>query len=228
MIKRGIKNCVLVELEKLSDNEYSFASGAKILIDTTYKPEHHQRIYGKCVAVPEILTKGDLIKYDEGDYRYIDSIVPEVQVDDIVYFSYVAVSKTSIIEHEGKSYCNINYSSILCVIRNGEIIPIGGNILCEEYFGPTAKPMEIDGKTVYAETSRSGLVTGIAKASNNHAVVKIVGKPLKEDDQELEPGDVVMFPTKFGFKNNIEGIDYVFLKYWDLHAIVGKSSEVLV
>jgi len=87
MIKHGTKNCVLVELEKLSDNEYVLASGIKLFMDTSYKPEAHQRIYGKCVAVPQLLTKGDQIKYEAGDFRFVDSIEPEVQIGDTVYFT---------------------------------------------------------------------------------------------------------------------------------------------
>lgn len=251
MIKRGTKNSVLVELEKLSDNEFQLASGVKLFMDTSYKPEDHQRIYGTCVAIPELLTKGDQIKYEEGDYRYVDSIVPEVMVGDKVYFTYISVNKSNLIEYEGKSYCNIPYSSILCVVRHGQypeygttsdgqrialsmattqqIIPIGGNIMCEEYYGKDAEYTEVDGKKIYGEVSKSGLITNIIKKpSQKEAKVKIVGSPLKEDNLEVAPGDIVMFPNKFGFKNNIEGTDYLFIKYWDIHAIVGNETESLV
>jgi co-chaperonin GroES (HSP10) len=229
MIKRGNKNSVLVELEKLSDNEYSFASGVKLFMDTSYKPEEHQRIYGKCVAIPEVLTKGDMVKFEEGDYRFVDSIVPEVQIGDTVYFNYVSVNKQNLIEYEGKSYCNINYSAILCVVREGKIIPIGGNIMCKEYYGKGATFTEVGGVKVFGELSSSGLITSIIKKpSQRHAVVRITGTPLKGDSIEVSPGDVIMFPNKFGFKNNIEGKDYLFVKYWDVHAIVGNEKESLV
>jgi co-chaperonin GroES (HSP10) len=265
MIKRGTLNSVLVEIEKLSDSEYTFASGAKLFMDTSYKPEQHQRIYGECVAVPEILTKGDQIKYEDGDFRFADSIEPEVRVGDRVYFVYLTINKQNLIEHEGKTYCNIPYSAILCVVRkeplrieakettthlweNGkggqvsihkvegkllsesiEIIPIGGNIICEEYYGKGATYTEVEGKKIYGEVSKSGLVTGIIKKpSQKHAVIKIVGTPLKGDVMEVSPGDIVAFPDKFAFKNNIEGADYLFIKYWDINAIVGNESESLV
>jgi co-chaperonin GroES (HSP10) len=270
-MKRGTKNSVLVELEKLSDDEYQLGSGVKLFINTTYKPEQHQRIYGTCVAIPEMLTKGDQIKFEEGDYRFTDSIEPEVKVGDRVYFTYLVVRKENLVEYEGKSYYNIPYSQILCVVRdvpagfrldvpkafeyckeNGieweylldqvlnkgidldfkvntpatkEIIPIGGNILLEEYYGKDATEIEVDGKKIFVQMGKS-LVTGIAKPSTKEGIVRIVGSPLKEDLMEVSCGDIVTFPNKFGFKNNIEGTDYLFVKYWDIQAIVGQENLV--
>lgn len=271
MIKRGTSNSVLVELEKLSDDEYVFSSGAKLYMNNTFKPENFVRIHGECVAVPEVLTKGDQVKYETGDYRFVDSIEPEVQVGDRVYFNYVSVHKGSLLEYEGKCYCNVPYSAILCVVRDipegfemdvdkaleyckregvefnslieqaqnktldvdfhiirhasKQIIPIGGNILCEEYFGKDAEMIEVNGFKIHVNSSGSGLVTNIVKkASDTQARVKIVGKPLKEDNMEVAPGDLITFPSKFGFKNNIEGIDYLFLKYWDIHGILEEET----
>lgn len=264
MIKHGTKNCVLVELEKLSDDEYVFSSGAKLYLNNTYKPENFVRIYGECVAVPEILTKSDQIKYETGDFRFADSIEPEVKIGDRVYFAYTAVHKGSLLEYEGKCYCNIPYSAILCVVREikgyydaseasimrefyqtgkvseetknlpenkvplsyNKIIPVGGNIMCEEYFGKDAQMIEVNGYKIHVESSKSSsLITNIIKkSSDTQARVKIVGKPLKEDNMELKPGDLITFPNKFGFKNNIEGTDYVFLKYWDIHGILEEEK----
>jgi co-chaperonin GroES (HSP10) len=232
-MKRGTKNSVLVELEKISDDEYQLGSGVKLYINTTYKPEQHQRIYGTCVAIPEMLTKGDQIKFEEGDYRFTDSIEPEVRVGDRVYFTYLVVRKENLVEYEGKSYYNIPYSQILCVVRDGEvasdpdkiIIPIGGNILLEEYYGKDATEIEVDGKKIFVQMGKS-LVTGIAKPSTKEGIVRIVGSPLKEDLMEVSCGDIVTFPNKFGFKNNIEGKDYLFVKYWDIQAIVGQENLV--
>jgi co-chaperonin GroES (HSP10) len=268
-MKRGTKNSVLVELEKLSDDEYQFGSGVKLYINTTYKPEQHTRIYGTCVAIPEMLTKGDQIKFEEGDYRFTDSIEPEVRVGDRVYFVYLAADKRNIVEHEGKCYCNIPYSQILCVVRKipegfivdvpelldyskkenktfestlaevmetgvdvpsykkmperDVIIPIGGNILLEEYYGKDATEIEVDGKKIFVEMGKS-LVTGIAKPSTKEGIVRIVGSPLKEDLMEVSCGDIVTFPHKFGFKNNIEGTDYLFVKYWDIQGILKEEN----
>jgi chaperonin GroES len=248
MIKKGTKNSVLVEIEKLSEDEYQFEGGFKLYMPGYSAKQRgsqqidvdtdKQRIFGTCVAIPDALSKGDLVKFDSAeDMKFVDSIEPEVQVGDRVYFSYIALCKSNLVEFEGKSYCNINYSSILCVVRKviltidldtvkedieiDEIIPIGGNIICEEYFGKDAKSIEVDGKTIHAETSASGLITGIIKKpSQKHAVVKIVGTPLKGDDMPVEPGDIVVFPDRFGFKNDIEGKEYLFLKYWDIISIL--------
>jgi co-chaperonin GroES (HSP10) len=246
-MKRGTKNSVLVELEKISDDEYQLGSGVKLFINTTYKPEQHTRIYGTCVAIPEMLTKNDQIKFEQDDYRFVDSIEPEVRIGDRVYFVYLAADKRNIVEHEGKCYCNIPYSQILCVVRFGheitfgstslnpsnskfvhEIIPIGGNILLEEYYGKEAEMIEVNGFKIHVENSKSSaLITNIVKKpSQREGVVRIIGSPLKGDEIEFTTGDIVMFPNKFGFKNNIEGTDYLFVKYWDIQAIVGQENLV--
>jgi co-chaperonin GroES (HSP10) len=144
------------------------------------------------------------------------------------------VNKLNLLEYEGKSYCNIPYSEILCVVRDGIfasdqdkiIIPIGGNIMCEEYFGKDAEMIEVNGFKIHVVNSKSStLITDIVKkASNRHGRVKIVGKPLKGDVMEMKPEDLITFPEKFGFKNNIEGTDYLFLKYWDIHGILEEEK----
>lgn len=222
MITRIPQNSILVELEKISDNEYKLASGHTLFLNTTYKPENHVRIYGKCVAIPDALHKGDLAKWEEGDYRHISSIVPEVQIGDTVYFSYVAVNRHNLLEWEGKSYYSVNYSKILCTVREGKIIPIGGNIMCEEYYGADAEPIEVEGRKMYGIVSKSGFISEILhKPLEQYATVKIIGTPLKEDsDTGLKEGNVVVFKKKMSFKNNIEGKDYLFLKYWDIQAVI--------
>ena len=40
---------------------------------------------------------------------------------------------------------------------------------------------------------------------------------------EVSAGDLITFPNKFGFVNNIEGKDYLFLKYWDVHAVINEN-----
>jgi co-chaperonin GroES (HSP10) len=240
LIKRGTKNSVLVEIEKLSEDEFKLSSGVKIFTNPAYAAKQrgelqldidadNQRIYGTCVAVPEFLVRGDLIKYEEGDYRHLDSVEPEVQVGDRVYFSYVSVNKGNLIEYEGKFYCNINYTSILCVVRNEkEIIPIAGNIMCEEYFGRDVSLTKVGGDKFYGEKRKSGLIGVIAKPPERYGIVRIIGAPLKGDKIEVQPGDIVMFPDKFGFKNNIEGKEYLFIRYWDVHAIVGNEKESVI
>jgi co-chaperonin GroES (HSP10) len=274
MINRIPQNAVLVELEKLADDEYQLASGVKIYMDTSFRPEHRQRIYGKCVAIPDALTKdGGMIRYTEGDFKFMDSIVPEVQIGDTVYFNYTVVNRFNLVEYEGKSYYKVDYSSIICVVRDipegfamdidrlmdycketnqefddvvdqilgkglkppiyetlrparRDIIPIAGNILCEEYYGKDATHVEVDGHKIHGEVSSSGLITKlIHKPSQKHGVVKITCTPLKGDDSvEVEVGDIILFPDKFGFKNNIEGTDYLVLKYWDIQAVVGNMN----
>lgn len=283
MIKHGTQNCILVEIEKISEDEYNLPSGVKLFINTAYVAEQksrlqldvnpeNQRIYGTCVAIPEKLTKGDIVKYEANDLRFTDSIEPEVKIGDRVYFSYVAVNKGGLLEFEGKCYCNIPYSAILCVVRDipkgwiididkamnycknndidfdvfmkgavdnmldldfkieqsggKTIIPIGGNILCEEYYGKDAEMIEVNGFKIHVNSSKSSpIITDIVrKPSDKMARVKIVGSPLKEDEMELMPGDLIAFPEKFGFPNNIEGTDYLFLKYWDLHGVLEEEN----
>jgi co-chaperonin GroES (HSP10) len=238
MIKRGTKNSVLIEIEKLSEDEYQLGGlklfrpnyaakqRSEIQLDVEAKD---QRIYGACVAVPEMLVKGDIIKFEEGDFKQLDSVEPEVQVGDRVYFSYASVNKGSLIRHEGKMYVNINYGSILCVVRDCKIIPIAGWVMCDEYYGKDATTVEVDGKKIVGEVSKSGLITSIVKKpSQRYGVIKIIGTPLKGDKINVTEDEIVLFPDKFGFVNNIEGREYMFIRYWDIIAVLGNKTESLV
>jgi co-chaperonin GroES (HSP10) len=117
---------------------------------------------------------------------------------------------------------------VATTVSNGKvklIIPIGGNIMCDEYYGKGATFTDVGGVKVFGELSKSGLITSIVKkASEKTAVVRIVGTPLKEDNMELSAGDLITFPNKFGFKNKIEDKEYLFIKYWDVHGIINETE----
>jgi co-chaperonin GroES (HSP10) len=230
MIKNVPKDFILVKLEKKSENEYRFSSGLTIYIDTTFKPTLHQRIFADVVAIPSGLRPdGDLVKWDNDDPKRVDSIFPEVQVGDRIYFNYTALNNYAILEFEGSVYYRISYASVICSVRDKKIIPIAGNVLLDEYFGQDVIKDTINGHDVYLRKGNLGIITSYSVAPlKGFGIVRHVGAPLKDETVSVKQGDIIMYPQNFAFKNTIEDKEYLCVKYYDMTAIVGKENDYCV
>ena len=86
--------------------------------------EHYVTIYGDVIAAPPNEV-----------YRGISQ---EVVAGDVVYFHYNSLpNKDNAFILDGKLVYKIDYQDIFCVVRDGEIIPIGGWLLVEpDVVGP--------------------------------------------------------------------------------------------
>lgn len=230
MITHVPKDFVLVKLEKKSENEYRFSSGLIIHIDTSYKPTHYQRIFADVVAIPSGLREdGDLVKWDNEDPKRLDSIEAEVLPGDRIYFNYTALNNYSILEYEGATFYKINYASIICTVRESKITPIGGHVLLTEYLGQGVEKETIGNNTIFVKKSKSGIITEAnIKPVKGAGIVRYISKPLKEDQTLISDGDIVLYPKQYGFKNTIEDKEYICVKYFDIHAIVGKENDYCI
>lgn len=204
-IKKSPPNTVVVEVGAALDDTVQYGN-LKLHIDPEFNPTQYARIYGRVIAVPEGKA------YNEESFE----IEKEVQVGDIIYFHYLTTSdETNCIYG---NYYKVPYYWIFCVVRSGNILPIGGWTLCEQVVEEEFDTVEVSGQKVEAITSASGLVIGLnKKPSTKFARLTHIGKPLVgQDELKISQGSMVILNKNSNFKNTIEGKEYYTVRQSDI------------
>lgn len=216
-IKQSAVNAVIVRVEEALDSTYKHGS-LEVFIDPLFNPTHHARIYGIVEAIPAGKC------FNEEGFE----IEQEVRVGDKVYFHYLVTSDEINCVY-GNSY-KVPYYWIFCVVRNGNILPIGGWALCSQVVEQEDEfeSVEVGGCTMQATLSGSGLVTSIEKKKSvKFAKLSYIGKPLlNHKELDVSQGDTVVLAKNSNFINKIEGVDYFTVRQSD---IFGRkvSSEAI-
>jgi co-chaperonin GroES (HSP10) len=204
-IKKSPPNTVVVEVGASMDDTVQFGN-LKLHIDPEFNPTQYARIYGRVIAVPEGKA------YNEESFE----IEKEVQVGDIIYFHYLTTSdETNCIYG---NYYKVPYYWIFCVVRSGNILPVGSWTLCETVVEEEFNTVEVGGQKIEAITSASGLVIGInKKPSTKFARLSHIGRPLVgTDDLKIGKGALVILNKNSNFKNTIEGKEYYTVRQGDI------------
>jgi co-chaperonin GroES (HSP10) len=195
----------VVEVGAAMDDTVQYGN-LKLHIDPEFNPTHYARIYGRVIAVPEGKA------YNEEGFE----IEKEVQVGDIIYFHYLTTSdETNCIYG---NYYKVPYYWIFCVVRGGNILPVGGWTLCEQVVEEEFNTVEVSGQKVEAITSASGLVIGLnKKPSTKFARLSHIGKPLVgQDELKISAGSMVIINKNANFKNTIEEKEYYTVRQSDI------------
>ena len=204
-IKKSPPNTVVVEVGASMDDTVQFGN-LKLHIDPEFNPTQYARIYGRVIAVPEGKA------YNEESFE----IEKEVQVGDLIYFHYLTTSdETNCIYG---NYYKVPYYWIFCVVRSGNILPIGSWTLCETVVEEDFNQVEVGGRKIEAITSASGLVIGInKKPSTKFARLSHIGRPLVGTDElKIGKGALVILNKNSNFKNTIEGKEYYTVRQGDI------------
>jgi co-chaperonin GroES (HSP10) len=110
-----------------------------------------------------------------------------------------------------------------------KITPIGGHVLLTEYLGQGIEKETIGNNNIYVKKSKSGLIMAAnIQPVKGAGIVRFISKPLIGDTINISDGDIVLYPKAYGFKNTIEDKEYICVKYFDIHAIVGKENDYCI
>jgi co-chaperonin GroES (HSP10) len=204
-IKKSPPNTVVVEVGASMDDTVQFGN-LKLHIDPEFNPTQYARIYGRVIAVP------DSKAYNEESIE----IEKDVQVGDIIYFHYLTTSDENNCIYG--NYYKVPYYWIFCVVRSGNILPIGSWTLCETVVEEEFNTVEVNGQKIEAITSASGLVIGLnKKPSTKFARLAHIGRPLVgADELEINQGALVILNKNSNFKNTIEGKEYYTVRQRDI------------
>lgn len=201
----------------------------------------HTRIYGEVVSVPKYLSRIKLHQDPQGlpayhspygyNWRWLSDIAMEVNVNDRVYFHYLAVtealSNDSFIHVEGNGenrvwYVRVRYDQIFCAVRKEKIIPIQGyafirpNLESWEdilkpvaYVGEDGKPMKNkDGSPMLKPKSEWIRMKIVPDHKYLEGFVEHIGTPLYGDKRECDVGQKILYKRNADWKQRIEGKDY--------------------
>jgi co-chaperonin GroES (HSP10) len=203
---------VTVESEKVDMIHYGSlelkVAGTEGLEDVS----KYAQTMGHVVNVPRGMSNGIPYKY----------IVPEVQVDDDVVLHYSAIDDTMAIEHNGERLYLVPYEYIFAAIRNGEIVMIGGRVLCEAIQAEGV--VNDDGINVIK--SPSGIITAINVPHDaKFATLSHIGTPLKGSPTlSVKIGDVIAYPRDADWENEIMGKKYFCMTQEDILMHEPKQS----
>jgi hypothetical protein len=172
-------------------------------------------------AHPALYRIGNINKY-----KFMSDIAPEVEVNDLIYFKWrVLYSAQNIIaKSSGDSpemIVKVPYDHIFCAVRNGKIIPIGGNVLIDPEFEsmddilkPTYYPtVDSQGNKMPRPKEEWIKVKQFPEDKDRQGTVKHVGTPLKGDRCFLEPGMRVVYKNRLKNLVTIEGGKYIVLPH---------------
>jgi len=149
---KAYQNFIIFKTDTLFNDKVKFMGigGRELVLDPGFDPAVHVRIYGEVVSVPAHLSSGIPISqehrglpsyHEQSPYRYkfISDIVPEVQVGDRIYFHFNTIKPHNFVQIDGVHpdrvwYIKVRYDQVICVVRDGVIIPIGGYTLVDPDF----------------------------------------------------------------------------------------------
>jgi co-chaperonin GroES (HSP10) len=157
-------------------------------------------------------TKGVVVALPKRMYE-CSHIAPELEVGDKVYFHYNSIGQDSrvLVEYSAPLTYSISYSMIFCAVRNGNIIPIGGRVLCEKYYDPDVVWENVNGAVIPVKMNKIGIITEInVKHSPFKAILRHIGTPpLGQAKPDVKEGDIVYYEKDADFENVIEGKEYL-------------------
>jgi co-chaperonin GroES (HSP10) len=173
-------------------------------IDYNTDASAYAQTMGEVLSVPRAMSKGI-------PYEYIE---PEVQIGDEVVLHYNAITEDAEVEYNNEKFYMVPYEYIFCAFRNGQMIMIGGRVLCEAVYEEGA--VEEDGMMV--KKSESGIITDInVKHDLKKAFLSQIGTPLKGAPAlPVVAGDEVWYPKDADFENTINGKKYFCMVQEDL------------
>ena len=181
----------------------------------------------------------------EEDVVYNDALPVEIQVGDKAYFHFNALKDSQLQKNEdGSTVHFVRYDQVFCVVRtirkpyiagvvdvcHNEIIPIGGHVLIEPYFGDDIEELQIDSSQfkgittalpafIKAKKGKFGIITDIHdKPVLYTGIVRYICKYAPGYNIDFKAGDKILYARHSDFDNVIEGKEYYVMKVWDITA----------
>lgn len=165
-------------------------------------------------------------------HNYAD-IAMEVEIGDMVYFNWTALSKEqNFVRFEGEyQLWKIDYPNIFCALRNEQIIMIGSWVLIEpewesfdDILVPVYYPLELTGGKKKLKPKSQWIQTKTEpEADELKGFVRHVGTPLKGQECYVKSGDHIFFMKGSKLNVEVEGKKYYVMRQ---HRIEAKIEGV--
>jgi co-chaperonin GroES (HSP10) len=220
----------MVAIRPFPSDEIRLKTGEKLYLDIQFEEYLNARTAGEVVAVPEKLVYNT----DPESFNSLDWLTDmELQVGDVIIYNYLAVKNAMHMKHfvDANTVC-IPYDKIYVAIRNGEVIPINGNILVQpedEWYETTMivpdnaidKSKQI-GKVIYAGVPN--------RQYRSHAInfgIKSGDEPVKVGDRILfNWNDAIPIQPNAELRGEITRELLYRMQHKDVHAIVPEKEII--
>ena len=213
-------NIVIVHIPHKNEDSTT-KSGIYVVGDQDFNPHLHAERWGY------IYKKCRSLFYD---YSVADSLPwkteVEVEEGDKVWFDFREAAYAYTFVCEGEWYKIINYEFLRVVQKDdGEIVPLNGYILFEEYHAPRESDILLEDKK-----------------DDRYAIARYVGRPNDEyslrvynDDIDIYPGDHVLFedntscfPLESGVHNEFSEEKFVVQQRKRILGVVDESHQEII
>lgn len=215
-------NHIYVNIDSLFEDKLNTKSGVTLYNDTSWNPEWGVTAHGIVRTAPKVIKSNRRLTIFKGDtkqfgntgvspdnYRESD-IYPDVQVGDKIYFRYTVIWAVDSVKQgtliDGELLYYVPYKDVFCIVRDGDIIPVGSHVLME-----AVEENKIATPTLIIPEALNRAV------STDKAIIRHIGKPLKgASAPNAEVGDLVVYSKRVGEAYTIEGKEYVIAYHDDL------------
>ena len=251
--KRGGVNDLIIKMDEVykTGSGVLGLDGKEIVLgDADYNREKNAKTVGTVILTPVSLSKKPLYGLPDGvpgygplrlpdadvsphsaiyatpknQYKFINDIIPEVQIGDKVYVAWTAIfDRRNMIAQapDKKSFIfRVPYEQVYCCVRDGKVIPIGAHVLIDPIFETwesILKPVYYDfkdalGQPVPKPKDQWIQVRTAPKHVEREGVIKHIGTLLKGDTCLLKPGMKVLYKPKLQNLLEIEGQKYFIVR----------------
>lgn len=135
---------VIVSVTKQYNDTINTGS-LELKFEPMFRPTHNLNYHGTVVCIPNEIPFDE----DSVDGKYVKKwIYPIIRNGDKVYFRYINNDgDLNLIQDNKERSIRIPYRDIFCIVRNSEIIPVGGWILGERVLEGIGEEEEIETET---------------------------------------------------------------------------------
>lgn len=226
-------NKVLVKPSREID-ELLFIDGQKIFIEHKVAPEMHAPTRGTIVNICKDLNFYAMPWLTTIEAKVGDEVISSYE--SILYcFNDGDTSRTFVDENNDK-YFLLDYSDLFISIRNNEVIPLNGYVICEPMEESVKSTLFIPDQLKKFNSDKFGKVAYIGSANKEYYITngnKDVRHDLK-DATEVSVGDVVIFdkncdlPLEYDLHQSLDGRKKTFFRFnrCYIKAIVQKDFLV--
>lgn len=211
----------------------------QLLVEATDGMHHDEELLNKPGAVctaqvvaacerftdfPEVLTIG--VHVFGSELFHLDEVV----VGDVVAIKQNEIDLDAPLytDDDGPVH-GVPYSALLCIVRGGALVPVGGYTLAKLTYPPGATKDLVEGKIQFVLKDKLGLIveTNVQHLSGQGRLA-YVGRALRGQPLPFYPGLRVLYNRwTSGPKYRIEGQEYFAVRHIDIAAVVGDDEEVL-
>lgn len=157
------------------------------------------------------------------NYKFMQDIVDDVRLTDTIYFKFRVLSnlnnRIAKAPDDSEFIYRVAYDQIYCIVREGNIIPVGGNVFIDPELD-TLNSIQVP--TYYPHLNEKGERVARPKDQwiwrkefpemvDRIGTVTHIGPPLKGDTCSIKVGMKVLYKTRLKSLHKVEGTKYIII-----------------